>query len=234
MANSINAAAESSTVKHFVTHLPCRLSRKPHPKRQVCFHDSLPGSCIDYVSLLYYKKACVSRANLKFLYIIFGAFVCRADIVQENGKMRCRRRPPFPAAASRADGGRKGLPPLGETLDICVKLCYNLQHEGVCDQRSASFGKCNKPMNVFGADWEGHFEKIKRTGSRRSRRRTSSSSAAIPRGGCISTRGLFDRRIPCPPQGPQGVHPRQPRLLVERHHTGARRRARRQLCLSAE
>ena len=22
-------------------------------------------------------------------------------------------------------------------------------------------GKCNKPMNVFGADWEGHFEKIK-------------------------------------------------------------------------
>ena len=28
MANSINAAAESSTVKHFVTHLPCRLSRK--------------------------------------------------------------------------------------------------------------------------------------------------------------------------------------------------------------
>ena len=28
MANSINAAAESSTVKHFVTHLPYRLSRK--------------------------------------------------------------------------------------------------------------------------------------------------------------------------------------------------------------
>ena len=139
MAKNINAAAESSTVKHFVTHLPCRLSRKLIQNGRFVFMIPSSGSCTDYVSLLYYKKACVSRANLKFLYVIFGAFVCRARYISGEWKNAVRTGALRFAAAPRADGGRKELPPLGETLDICVKLCYNLQHEGVCDQRSASF-----------------------------------------------------------------------------------------------
>lgn len=116
MAKNINAAAESSTVKHFVTHLPCRLSRKLIQNGRFVFMIPSSGSCTDYVSLLYYKKACVSRANLKFLYVIFGAFVCRARYISGEWKNAVQTAPfVLPPHLAWTAGGR-GFPLWGKRL----------------------------------------------------------------------------------------------------------------------
>ena len=108
-------------------------------------------------------------------------------------------------------------------------------------------GKSNKPMNVFGPEWEGHFEKKRvRAGMGGAFRKNQGGLGAegLGRGrrpsgrrylvGDVPRRGDVRRCFPCSAQRAQGIHPRQPRLLVERHHAGARSRARRKLHLFAE
>lgn len=92
----------------------------------------------------------------------------------------------------------------------------------------------SKPMNVFGGNWEGHFEKIKADW-----RKKVTEEDAVLIAGDISwamklSGALGDLKGLVPLPGKKIFNPRQSRLLVERHHEAPRQRPGPFLCLFAD
>ena len=96
-------------------------------------------------------------------------------------------------------------------------------------------GAADKPMDVFGAGWENHFEKIKSDW----KKKVLSDEDIVLIAGDISwgttlEEGLYDLNFLKDLPGKKVFYPRQSRLLVERYNQVAPRRARRKILLFTE
>ena len=93
-------------------------------------------------------------------------------------------------------------------------------------------GKADKPMNVFGDGWTGHFEKIKTDWNGK----VSDGDIVLLCGdtswGTALEEGLFD--LESLKELKKSVYSRKSRLLVERYNQAQARRARRHFLLSSK